>query len=61
MDGLNYWGKGKYIGTEFVDEHGSEIEVANDDENGVYAIKFVNGGGEFDNIFEEEIEWINES
>ena len=60
MDELNYWGKGKYIGTEFVDEYGSEIEIANDEENEVYAIKFINGGGEFDNVFEEEIEFYSE-
>ena len=57
MNEINYWGKGKYIGNEFVDEQGSEIEIANDEENGVYAIRFIDGGVEFDNVFEEEIEF----
>ncbi|MGV6830485.1 MAG: hypothetical protein ACWA5P_02845 [bacterium] len=52
-------GTGKYIGDEFPDEYGSEIEIGNDDVNGVYAIKFLNNGGEFNNIFEEEIEFNN--
>ena len=56
---IEYWGKGIYKGDEFVDEKGSEIEVGNDEENGVYAIRFVNGGSEFDNVFEEEIQFTN--
>lgn len=56
----NYWGKGIYKGDEFVDEKGTEIEIANDEENGVYAIKFINSDAEFDNVFEEEIEFISD-
>ena len=56
---VKYWGKGKYIGNELVDEFGKEIEIGNDDENGVYAIKFVDGG-EFNNIFEEEIDFFKD-
>tara|TARA_R100000951_G_C2648656_1_gene183546 strand:+ start:1471 stop:1641 length:171 start_codon:yes stop_codon:yes gene_type:complete len=56
---MEYWGTGKYIGSEFVDEFGSEIEIGNDEENGVYSIRFTNGGGEFNNVFEEEIEFNN--
>ncbi len=46
---------GKYIGTELIGDFGNEIEIRNDELNGVYSIRFVNGGNEFDNIFEEEI------
>lgn len=55
---MNYYTKGKYIGDEFVDNYGDEIEIGNDDVNGVYTIRFVAGGGEFDNVFEEEIEFL---
>jgi len=54
---VNYWGKGIYIGEEFVDEYGKDIEVGNDDINGVYAIRFADSGDEHDNIFEEEIKF----
>lgn len=53
---MEYWGKGKYKGSEFVEEFNSDIEIGNDDENGVYKIKF-SDGSEFDNIVEEEIEF----
>ena len=40
---MEYWCKGKYIGSEFVEEFNSDIEIGNDDENGVYKIKFSDG------------------
>lgn len=56
---VNYWGKGRYIGSEFVNEYGSEIEIGNDEENSVYTIRFINNRSEFNNIFEEEIDFLN--
>ena len=48
---------GIYIGNEFVDEKNSKIKITNDDLNGVYTIQFVDSGAEFENIFEEEIQF----
>ena len=56
--GVKYWGKGKYIGKEFPNEYGSDIEIGNDEVNGVYNILF-DDGSEFDNIYEEEIFFFN--
>lgn len=52
---MKYHDKGIYIGEEFSNEYGNEIEIGNDDENGVYSIRFIESGAEFNNVFEEEI------
>ncbi len=51
-----YTGTGTYRGEEFEDEFGSPIEIGNDEINGVYCIRFPDGT-EFDNVFEEEIDF----
>lgn len=54
MEISDYYENGQYIGDEFVDYYGKEVEIADDIENGVYAVKF-DDGFEADNIFSEEL------
>lgn len=56
---MEYWGKGTYIGEEFPNEMGNEVEIGNDETNEVYKVKFVDSGFEVDNIFQEEINFKN--
>ncbi len=55
-----YWAIGEYIGDEFIDSFGEEILIGNDYINNGYCIKFIYDGSEYDNIFFEEINFIND-
>jgi hypothetical protein len=50
----HYHSNGTYVGEELIGYFGCDIEIGDDENNGVYVVRF-SDGNVYDNIFEEEI------